>query len=169
MPPTASNGDLNPVYEMMSTEGNTLRNISPTESIEPTIELLSGPVTYRAAIKNDNNLVHEAEYVASTASFNTQLWEGRWTIEHLTRHHLGLHEQNVCVVAPMCHWIRGSFNLGEAKNPGSIDEKMSCEVGTYAWIQDRCPDIRIPYLYGFGFSDHRQFTHAASRSCEGGT
>ncbi|KAH6703741.1 hypothetical protein EV126DRAFT_416972 [Verticillium dahliae] len=95
----------------------------------------------------------------------------------------------VCAVAPTSQWIRGSFNvcipievqspnacrklllrcampykLGGTKNPGSIDEKMSCEVGTYAWIQDRCPDIRIPYLYGFGFFDHRQFTHEASRS-----
>lgn len=93
MPPTTSNDDHNLVYEMMSKEANTLRNIF-TEMNEPTIELLSGPVTYGTAIKNDNNLVHEAEYVASTASFNTQLWEERYTIEHLTRHHLGLDEQD---------------------------------------------------------------------------
>ncbi|KAM7212978.1 hypothetical protein V8F06_011632 [Rhypophila decipiens] len=27
------------------------------------------------------------------------------------------------------------------------------------WMQEQCPDIRIPYLYGFGFSDGRCFTH----------
>ena len=38
---------------------------------------------------------------------------------------------------------------------GKVDEKVSSEVGTYAWMQDRCSDIRIPRLYGFGFSDYR--------------
>ncbi|KAH8593060.1 hypothetical protein B0O99DRAFT_715281 [Bisporella sp. PMI_857] len=39
--------------------------------------------------------------------------------------------------------------------PGTVDEKLSSEAGTYVWMQDRCPDVRIPQLYGFGFSDRR--------------
>ncbi|PVH73959.1 hypothetical protein DL98DRAFT_519593 [Cadophora sp. DSE1049] len=49
--------------------------------------------------------------------------------------------------------------LAEAKDPGTVDEKLSYEVETYAWMQHQRPDIRIPYLYGFGFSDHCHFVH----------
>lgn len=48
------------------------------------------------------------------------------------------------------------FKLAEAKHPGTVDEKLACEVGTYAWMQEQCPDVRIPHLYGFGFSEMRQ-------------
>jgi hypothetical protein len=43
--------------------------------------------------------------------------------------------------------------------PGTVDEKLSSEAGTYVWMQDRCPDVRIPQLYGFGFSDRRYVIH----------
>lgn len=45
--------------------------------------------------------------------------------------------------------------LAENIYPGTIDEKLSCEVGAYCWMQEKCPDIRIPHLYGFGFSNNR--------------
>ncbi|OCK75024.1 hypothetical protein K432DRAFT_266870, partial [Lepidopterella palustris CBS 459.81] len=47
----------------------------------------------------------------------------------------------------------------EAKYPGTVDEKLSSEVRTYAWMQHQCPVFRIPHLYGFGFSDHRHVSH----------
>jgi hypothetical protein len=31
---------------------------------------------------------------------------------------------------------------------GTVDEKLGCEIGTYTWMQDWCPDIYIPHLYG---------------------
>ena len=98
----------------------------------------------------------------------------------IVKHHLGLGDQVTCIVAGQRRWIRGNFNvcvpievespdsvqelilrcamphkLAEAHNPGSVDEKLGCEVGAYAWIQERCPEIRIPHLYGFGFLDRR--------------
>ncbi|KND87838.1 hypothetical protein TOPH_07455 [Tolypocladium ophioglossoides CBS 100239] len=186
--PIGRNGDANPADKTMTMETTSTSIASPAEVNELKIELLRGPITYKSALLNDGNLIHQAEYVALTAAFDRQLWKARSTIKHLTRHHLGLDDRHVCAVAPMRHWIRGSFNvcipievkspslyrtlmlrcamphkLAEAEYPGSVDEKMGCEVGTYAWIQERCPDIRIPYLYGFGFSDHRQFTHEACR------
>ncbi|KAL8407482.1 hypothetical protein RB594_006343 [Gaeumannomyces avenae] len=93
-----------------------------------------------------------------------------------------------CTISPTDEWIQGGFNVcipvcfgtadgqhqkqllfrcplpykfPEAQYPGTIDEKVGMEVGAYVWIQENCPDIRIPHLYGFGFSDGRQFTHAA--------
>lgn len=43
-------------------------------------------------------------------------------------------------------------------HPGSssVDERMGCEVATHVWMQEKCPDIRIPHLYGFGFLGGRQ-------------
>ena len=51
------------------------------------------------------------------------------------------------------------YKLAEAKYPGTVDEKFSSEIGTYVWMLDRCPDVRIPHLYGLGFSDHRHVSH----------
>ncbi|TQN69977.1 hypothetical protein CSHISOI_05534 [Colletotrichum shisoi] len=98
---------------------------------------------------------------------------------------MGLGRQDRCTVLPQRDWIRGSFNvcvfvevnprttacrkvvfrcpmphkLAEAIYPGSIDEKLSCEVGAYAWVEENCPEIRTPHLFGFGFSDNLHFTH----------
>ncbi|CAK7228964.1 hypothetical protein SBRCBS47491_007085 [Sporothrix bragantina] len=49
---------------------------------------------------------------------------------------------------------------GEAVNPGSILEKMRCETATYVWMQQHCPDVRIPHLYGFGLPTGKHFAHA---------
>lgn len=48
---------------------------------------------------------------------------------------------------------------------GAVDEKLSCEVGTHAWMQSQCPEVRIPHLYGFGFSDHRHVRRAPPSLC----
>ncbi|KAK3906681.1 hypothetical protein C8A05DRAFT_40528 [Staphylotrichum tortipilum] len=104
---------------------------------------------------------------------------------------LGPRDEARCTVSPREDWLRGGFNacvpvepagtnkagtrrrrrflfrcpppykLSEVAYPGTMHEKLGCEVGTYAWMKDHCPDIRIPHLYGFGFSDSRHFTHMA--------
>ncbi|KAF2802979.1 uncharacterized protein BDZ99DRAFT_454275 [Mytilinidion resinicola] len=50
------------------------------------------------------------------------------------------------------------YKVGESPYPGNAEEKLRCEVGTYIWIESNCPDIPIPYLRGFGFSDGQSFT-----------
>lgn len=91
-------------------------------------------------------------------------------------HHLGLGSYAVCHVAEEENWLNGSFNIcvpttidnwngkrvlirfplpyriGEAARPGNGDEKIRCEAGTYAWLQENCPDVPIPGLYGFALS-----------------
>lgn len=47
-----------------------------------------------------------------------------------------------------------AYRLGS--DVGSVDEKISCEVATYVWIQDNCQEVRIPELLGFGFSNGRR-------------
>jgi hypothetical protein len=138
------------------------------------------PITYESAIKKDVNIINQAAYFEAAEQLYQVLWDQRQTIQVLVKHHLRLGTQDTCIVTAQEQWIRGSFNicipvevrstrfhkklmfrcpmpqkLAEAKYPGTVDEKLSSEVGTYVWMQDRCPDIRIPHLYGFGFSDHR--------------
>lgn len=47
------------------------------------------------------------------------------------------------------------YRIGENCCPGNADEKVRCEVGTYAWLQENCPVVPIPPLYGFGLCNDR--------------
>lgn len=85
-------------------------------------------------------------------------------------------------------WIRGSFNicvpgdivsrtssrkvifrcpmplkLAESRYPGSIDEKLGCEVGASVWVEECCPEIFSPYMFGFGFLDGRHVSLILTR------
>lgn len=88
----------------------------------------------------------------------------------------------MCDVAGMEDWYCGSFNVsipitihdwkgkqqrgnavllrfplpyrvGEEFRPGNGDEKLQCEAGAYAWLEENCPDVPIPRLYGFAMSN----------------
>ena len=147
-----------------------------------TLELDDGEHTYESAIKKDVNIINEARYPGARKQLFQKFWDQRGTIQGIVRHHLRLRDEDACIVKAKAkdQWIRGSFNvcipveiksanfnknllfrcpmphkLAEARYPGTIDEKLSCEVGTYIWMQEQCPDIPIPQLYGFGFSDNR--------------
>ncbi|KAK0655450.1 hypothetical protein B0T16DRAFT_314830 [Cercophora newfieldiana] len=146
------------------------------------------PITLESALKKDSNIISEAAHAVAAADLSKTLWDNRLTISGLVKHHLGLNAAYRCAVAPPERWIKGSFNIcipvrvsrcdaHTSSAPadeqtlifrcamphkiaqGSVDEKLGCEVGTYAWMQSHCPEVRIPHLYGFGFSDHRHFTH----------
>lgn len=43
------------------------------------------------------------------------------------------------------------YKLGEAERPGNAEEKLRCEAATFIWIKEQCPEVPIPYLWGFGF------------------
>lgn len=50
------------------------------------------------------------------------------------------------------------YRIGEDPCPGNSDEKPLCEAATYAWLQENCPTIPIPQLYGFALSNGQTFT-----------
>ncbi|OAA63280.1 hypothetical protein SPI_03443 [Niveomyces insectorum RCEF 264] len=54
-------------------------------------------------------------------------------------------------------------SCAEEHHPGTILEKMRCEIASYIWMQRFCPEIRIPQLYGFGLPDGK---HMAARLFE---
>lgn len=92
--------------------------------------------------------------------------------------HLGLSKNEACHFGKHNEWIHGDFNLcipiyikdwkqktggrvlfrvslpykgGESTGPGNSDEKIRTKAAAYLWVQERCPEIPIPYLWGFGF------------------
>ncbi|TQN64691.1 hypothetical protein CSHISOI_10738 [Colletotrichum shisoi] len=155
----------------------------------PSLTLSDGDfITYQDAEARDENVLLRAGFSSAFQEFRRELVEQRPSIEALARHHLNLADRDNCVVADESDWIRGAFNmcvpievesaghakrcifrcpmphkLAETRYPGTVDEKMGAEVGAYVWMQEHCQDIRIPRLYGFGFSDGRCFTHEDQR------
>ncbi|KAF2761187.1 hypothetical protein EJ05DRAFT_497744 [Pseudovirgaria hyperparasitica] len=146
------------------------------------------PSTYTSASKKERNILHQIADVRATRDLYQKLWDCRDTICALTRHHLQISRNDTCVVLPPQLWIQGSFNicvlvevtsrgigkkfvlrcpmphkLAEERYPGTVDEKLSCEVGTYVWMQKKCSDIRIPFLHGFGSLDQRHYTREEKR------
>ncbi|KAF9250514.1 uncharacterized protein N7518_005544 [Penicillium psychrosexuale] len=157
-----------------------------------TLPLLRGQITYSKAQKEEINILRRLEYPNRQKKFfanlsnNNQDW-----IKDVITHHLGLRSNDLCEVADVQYWLHGSFNvcipvsindwqarkqsgtrvllrlplpyrLGEDFCPGNCDEKIRCEAGTYAWLQENCPDIPIPRLYGFATSDGQTLSHIES-------
>ncbi|SPJ78505.1 uncharacterized protein FTOL_06894 [Fusarium torulosum] len=145
-------------------------------------------ITYSDAQNLGEDIVTKLGYAEHRKKLYDNLDRQKDTIRSLVRHHLHLGNDAECTVLPQEQWIKGSFNvcipirtvsgtihrnlmlrcclpykLAEAQYPGTIDEKLRCEVGTYAWMQQYCTDIRIPYLYGFGFTDRRYYSHESYR------
>lgn len=140
-----------------------------------------------SALDEEQNVINWASYGPATEKLYQEIWEQKESVEALVKHHMALGSQETCTLLPRDHWIRGSFNvcamvqvqssgqklvfrcpmphkLAEARYPGSVDEKSSCEVGAYAWVEEHCPEIRTPHLFGFGFLDGQHFTHAKHMS-----
>lgn len=142
-----------------------------------TRRLLRGEeITYSVAKELESNVLHRLTYYEQQNRFFTHLSERREWIRTIVAHHLGLKSSAKCHVGEMQDWRHGSFNVcipvivddwngsrvlvrfplpyrvGEAFNPGNSDEKIRCEAGAYAWLQENCSDVPIPKLYGFALS-----------------
>ncbi|KAG5926928.1 hypothetical protein E4U42_002804 [Claviceps africana] len=129
-----------------------------------------------SAAKDETNLLLSFRYQNEAEHFRRRLWNHRNLIQATVRHHLRLRKDDICLILPPESWLQGGFNvcvvievesdrftgrlifrcpmphkLAEQQYPGTIDEKLNCEVATYIWMQEHCADIRIPSLYAFGF------------------
>ncbi|KAH6869234.1 hypothetical protein B0T10DRAFT_418812 [Thelonectria olida] len=144
--------------------------------------------SFESAAEEESNFLLSVRHQCAAESLRHRLWDQRESIEAVVRHHLRLRRDDVCTVLPPESWIQGGFNLcvlvevdsggfarrlvfrcpmphklAEHRYPGTIDEKVSCEVATYVWMQEYCADIRIPSLFAFGFRDGSHFTHVRQR------
>lgn len=133
-------------------------------------------ITYSAAKEQELNILHQLGYYEQQTKFFSHIHDRQNWIRAVVAHHLGLKSASACRVAEEENWLYGSFNVcvpvsiddwdgkrvlirfplpyrvGEAVRPGNGDEKIRCEAGTYAWLQENCPDVPIPSLYGFALS-----------------
>ncbi|PWY94186.1 hypothetical protein BO94DRAFT_485992 [Aspergillus sclerotioniger CBS 115572] len=144
--------------------------------------LLKGEITYSAAKERETNVLHTLGYWNQQNNFLGDLLKKSNLVEATVAHHLGLRSTS-CHVADSKEWLSGTFNvcipvyvdgvrtcpsllvrlplpyrIGEKSNQGNADEKVLCEAGTYAWLQQDCPEVPVPRLYGFGLSTGQKFT-----------
>lgn len=148
-----------------------------------TRNLLAGTITLSAAKINSRNILCSLGFVDQKQKFYERIEGHRELLSEVIAHHLGT-DAAVVTISGQEYWRHGSFNLcipvhvdiaatpalpqfviirfplpyrvGEAAFPGNSDEKISCEAATYAWLQENCPSVPIPGLYGFGLSNNRQ-------------
>lgn len=138
--------------------------------------LLRGEITYSAAKERETNILHALGYWSQQNQYFTFLHGKRHLIQAAVAHHLNLGSPGYCQVAEPKDWLSGTFNVcipvhvdenqapsvlvrlplpyrvGEKFSTGNADEKILCEVGTYAWLQQNCPETPIPRLFGYGLS-----------------
>lgn len=133
--------------------------------------LLRKDITYSAAKERESNILHALGYWNQQNQCFQYLQSNSHIIEARVAHHLNLASSACCRVADPEDWLSGSFNVcipvyldnrgqspplpyrvGEGFNSGNADEKVLCEAGTYVWLQQNCPDIPIPRLFGYGLS-----------------
>ncbi|GKZ36754.1 hypothetical protein AbraIFM66950_007951 [Aspergillus brasiliensis] len=141
-----------------------------------TRRLLRRELTYASAKEEEHNILHQLSYYDKQNKFFAHLNAHQSWIKDVVAHHLNLGSPDACQVSNIEDWLHGSFNvcipvtassrgtkpmilrlplpyrIGEDFMPGNGDEKVRCEAGTYAWLQENCPDVPIPELYGFGLS-----------------
>lgn len=145
--------------------------------------------TLESAFEEEGNLLLRLQHQHVAQSLRLQLWEDRALIADIIRHHLRLGRNEDCTVLPPATWTQGAFNicvfvkvtkqhvsprkfvfrcpmphkLAEQQHSGTVDEKLSCEAASYVWMQEHCTDVRIPHLYGFGFTDGSHVRSCCSR------
>lgn len=145
-----------------------------------TRRLLRRDITYSSAKEEEVNILHRLSYPDRQKEFFAHILKNRNWIKTIVAHHLRLPSIDECHISDDSEWLHGSFNVcipvtidnckktqsgnrvlvrlplpyrvGDVFCPGNGDEKIRCETGTYAWLQDNCPDVPIPRLYGFGVS-----------------
>lgn len=146
-----------------------------------TLPLLRGEITLSSARERELNILRQLQYPLQKEQFLHDLDRRRAWMKTTVAHHLNLDSSNLCEVAEVKDWRHGSFNLcvpvtihgwtwrrqqghrvllrfplpyrvGDAFFPGNADEKLRCEAGAYAWLEENNPDIPIPRLYGFATS-----------------
>jgi len=140
------------------------------------LRLLGRQITLAEAREEEDDILQQLGYPQQRIQFCVSLLSREDEILHLVAFHLNI-DRKTCTLSPVDEWRHGSFNfsipiyinwrgrtrvilrvplpykVGESQYPGNIDEKLRCEAATYIHIQKHCPDVPIPKMWGFGFTD----------------
>ncbi|KAL2256487.1 hypothetical protein VTK26DRAFT_1598 [Humicola hyalothermophila] len=136
------------------------------------LPLLTGKITLSEALDEEDNILEKLSYPEKRLDFCAYLYTHANDIKAIVAHHVAVTRES-CKIPWVDEWLHGSFNIcipvyingvkrvmirfplpykiGESTHSGNAEEKLRCEVATYAWIQSNCPSIPIPRLWGFGF------------------
>lgn len=151
------------------------KNISP---LGPGISLLTlkGSITYSEAADQEHNVLHRLTYWQKREDFLRYLLQHTKEIEDIVTCYLRLSRAEKCRLSCSEEWVHGSFNVClpvyidnwrhrpgrrvmirfplpfKVGGSGNAEEKVRCEAATYAWIRENCPEVPIPYLWGFSFA-----------------
>ncbi|WEW59180.1 hypothetical protein PRK78_004649 [Emydomyces testavorans] len=146
---------------------------------EPTKALtLRGEITLEDAMEKEENMLLRLQWPRDRVDFLNYIYRSRSQIKGIVFHHLGLPAHYKFALYPLDDWLHGSFNfcipvgvdypsgrrrfmlrcplpykLGQA-----VEEKLRCEVATFEYIRQHCPEVPIPYLWGVGLPDGECFT-----------
>ncbi|CAG8224617.1 unnamed protein product [Penicillium salamii] len=150
-----------------------------------TLPLLRGKTTLESALEEEDDVLLELGFTEQRIGFFVSLYSNLDDIENIASYHLGLGPSDTYRVGGVNEWVHGSFNVciplyvskkyqhpnkqalirfplpykvGEARNPGNVDEKLRCEAATFIWIHEKCPEVPIPQLWGFGLVGGQSFT-----------
>ncbi len=143
-----------------------------------TLPLLYGKMTLAEALDEEDNMLLPLAYSSQREDFLFWIYEHREDFKALVSRHLDLANSETCRFGEFKEWKHGSFNVcipvyvdnwrrhpgkrvllrlplpykvGELTCPGNAEEKLRAEAAAFIWIQENCPDIPIPFLWGFGF------------------
>lgn len=155
-----------------------------------TLPLLNGRISLDEALREDVDIIRELSYPEKRYQFWLHLYAQRQQIAEVVSRHLNIGQSDFNL-GEVDEWIHGSFNacipiriaesarasnlpphviirfplpykVGEDFRPGNADEKLRSEAATYVWLQQNCPDIPIPRLFGFGFPGKQSVRYPAS-------
>lgn len=156
--------------------------------MEETRPLLRGEISLEDAVKEDVDIVLELSYPQKRLDFWLRLYTQRQQIVDIVSQHLNI-QQSDFTLGQVEEWIHGSFNacvpihilqgprtsdlprravirfplpykVGESFCPGNMDEKLRSEAATYIWMEQNCPSVPIPRLFGFGLSGRQSVCSA---------
>jgi hypothetical protein len=163
-------------------DSSSMQHLKPSPpALGPGISLptLKSKITYSEAADQEHNVLQQLTYWQKREEFIAYLLQHTREIEDIVSCYLRLNGTETCRLSPPKDWIHGSFNIclpvnvdnwrqrpggrvmirfplpfkvGDSYHPGNAEEKVRCEAATYAWIREKCPDVPIPYLWGFAFA-----------------
>ncbi|UPK91992.1 hypothetical protein LCI18_002927 [Fusarium solani-melongenae] len=145
-----------------------------------TLPLLKGQISLQDALEEDIDIIQELSYLEKRLQFWLHLFTQRQYIAELASRHLNVRLSDIRL-GEVEDWIHESFNacipihIGQSVRTlglppraiirfplpykvRDVDKKLRCEAATYIWLQQNCPDVPVPRLFGFGLPGRKSFT-----------
>lgn len=157
--------------------------------VETSLPLLVGGISLKEALKEEVDIIRELSYPEKRYDFWLHLYAQHQEIVGIVSWHLNI-PVSYLKLSHVKDWVYGSFNIcipihishdvptsdlprsvivrfplpykvGEEYHKGNMEEKLRCEAATYIWLQQNCPKVPIPRLFGFGLPGKLSVYHPA--------